>query len=445
MAARAVALVLAAALPGPGWGKAVHSTLTLGGPPGVGRGRGGRQWGYLSKFGYYQGLGDYSIRLRSSGGRAIAAEAKELELTIEVHLDEQWDDTERLPECKRTGQAKRVWPAYLPSDGSWSDWVNGSLQQSVRPHVWYFALRDCMQALPAAVDLDFELHAVQESGSEFSVELYGTQTVALIKIVLGTGFFFWFCYAAFQSRQSSGHLHPVILVLGIAAMMQYVGYACHWCHLSVYQANGMGVRLLDILGELFSMLSQILLTSLSIFLAKGYTILPAEQVSLSASIPAVVVVVATHLLITGVAKTRDDASFKFHENEGVCGVVLVSLRLALYAWFCLSMQRTYSGAPLKIQPFITRFGIASSLHYLSYPLLFLIAPLVAPYLRHKFMLAGLFLMQAWSLGWYTQMFLTRGQYFQVSSLGGNILPTPQGSKKRPQLFSRERGALNKSD
>uniref|UniRef100_A0A7S1L7D0 GPR180/TMEM145 transmembrane domain-containing protein n=1 Tax=Alexandrium catenella TaxID=2925 RepID=A0A7S1L7D0_ALECA len=336
------------------------------------------------------------------------------------------------------GQAKRVWPAYLPVDGSWSDWVNGSLLQNVRPHVWYFAIRDCKQALPSAVHIDFEFHALQEGGSEFSVELYGTQAVAAAKIVLGTAFFPWFCRAAFQSRQSAGSLHPVILVLGIAAVTQYVGYACHWCHLSVYQANGSGVRLLDVLGELCSMLSQILLTSLSIFLAKGYTILPAEQVSLRSSLPALAVIVATHLAITGAAKTRDDASFKFHENEGACGIVLVSLRLALYAWFCLSMQRTYAGAPLKIQPFVTRFSIASSLHYLSYPLLFSIAPLVAPYLRHKFMLAGLFSMQAWSLGWYTQMFLTRGKYFQVSSLGGNILPTPQGSKKRPRLFSRER-------
>jgi len=294
--------------------------------------------------------------------------------------------------------------------------------------------------------LDFEFHALQPGGSEFSVELYGTQTVAAVKAVLGAGFLLWFGRAGVRSRRSVGSLHPVIAVLGMAALTQYAGYICHWCHLLAYGGNGCGIRVLDILGELCSMTSQILLTSLGIFLANGYTILPAEEVSVGNVVPAFAAIVAAHLLITGVAKTRDDASFKFHENEGTCGIVLVSLRLGLYAWFCLSMQRTYSGAPMKIQPFLTRFRIASSLHYLSYPLLFLIAPLVAPYLRHKFMLAGLFLMQAWSLGWYAQMFLTRGLYFEVSALGGNILPTPQGSKKRPKLFNRERlNAWGKSD
>merc|ERR1719221_2243420 len=110
--------------------------------------------------------------------------------------------------------------------------------------------------------------------------------------------------------------------------------------------------------------------------------------------------------------------------------------MALYCWFFVSMRQTYGEAPARIQSFVTRFHIASSLHYLSYPSLFLVAPLFAPYLRHKFMLAGLFLMQASSLAWYTQMFLTRGQYFEVSALGSNILPTPKGSKKKPMLFTR---------
>merc|ERR1711879_928417 len=109
---------------------------------------------------------------------------------------------------------------------------------------------------------------------------------------------------------------------------------------------------------------------------------------------------------------------KFHENEGACGLVLVALRVGLYIWFFVSMRLSYSNAPMKIQPFLTQFQFASLLHYLAYPVLFLIAPLFAPYLRHKFMLMGLFFLQTWSLVWYTWMFLTKGLYFEISCLGG---------------------------
>jgi len=103
------------------------------------------------------------------------------------------------------------------------------------------------------------------------------------------------------------------------------------------------------------------------------------------------------------------------------------------------MKRTFAAATNKLQPFLIRFFFASSVYYLSYPLLVLIAGVVAPYLRHKFMLAGVFFMQALSFVGYTHMFLTRGQYYEVSSLDANFLPTPQGSRSsRPQMFSRER-------
>merc|ERR1711959_391483 len=98
------------------------------------------------------------------------------------------------------------------------------------------------------------------------------------KIVFGTLFFCWFCYGCVRLRQSAGSMHPVIIALCAAVLCQYMAYIFHCGHLLAYQRNGYGMRILDITSEICAMLSQLLLTSLSIFLAQGYTILPDRKI-----------------------------------------------------------------------------------------------------------------------------------------------------------------------
>lgn len=406
-------------------GKRVSGTVVIGNTS---------QWKYISKFGFGIGSGTYGMRFKRA--QADFETGMNTALTVEVHFDEKWEEAMNVAPCERRHKAKRELGFELPMNGSWGPFVQGNVHQSVRPHVWYWALHDCGGALPQPTKLDYELYALQSGGVEFSVELIGTLTAAVIKLMLGTAFLVWFWQACRRVLKSKGSLHPVIKVLAAAAIAQYVAYACNWLHLWKYQRDGYGVGALDFLSEGCSMLSQILFTSLSLLLAQGYTILPNQKVSMDFFIPMMAAIVGVHISIVSVAKLEHDAMARFHENDGFWGWLLVMIRLALYIWFLVSIRRSYLAAPDKFLPFIRQLALASSLHYLAFPFVFLLASVFAQYLRHKVMVAGIFLMQSIVLGWYTKMFLTRGMYYEVSVVGGNLLPSPGGSRRNLLLFRR---------
>jgi hypothetical protein len=355
--------------------------------------------------------------------------SSEFALAFLVYLDEVWSTVEAEPnQCARNASAKRKGETKIPQNGEWSKKIDGKLSQTVRPHVWYFALQDCGGALPEMTRIEFDIEMRQEDGSEFSAELSGTLALGTAKIFIGSIFGFWFLQACLKARDSTGgKLHSVIKVLSCACFSQYVAWVLHWLHLYAYSKNGTGLRTLDILSEVASMTSQILVTSLSIFIAHGHTILPGIKSPISVLLGAFGIIVLIHMIVVVSGKFRDDASFKFHENEGSTGFWLVILRLMLFAWFVIAMRSSYAGTSQKLLRFLTQFFLASSLHFLAYPALIMVAGLFAPYLRHKVMFVGLFAVQAFALSWYTKMFLTRGEYFEVSCLGGSLLPSSSRS------------------
>ena len=68
-----------------------------------------------------------------------------------------------------------------------------------------------------------------------------------------------------------------------------------------------------------------------------------------------------HIMLVGFGKIKDDASYKYHENEGVIGWILLVLRLSfflrllflafarlgLYGWFLWAVQSSAREAPLR--------------------------------------------------------------------------------------------------
>lgn len=175
------------------------------------------------------------------------------------------------------------------------------------------------------------------------------------------------------------------------------------------------------------MLSQILLTSLMILLALGYTLLSSDLGELDIVIPVVMMIAIIHCLLVGFSKIRDDAAFKFHENEGAFGVIICVFRFLLFIWFGCALRGTYNAAGYKLKPFLKKFGLASSSYFLAYPVIFCFTAVWAPYYRHRVMVIGLFIMQSGCIVWLTRLFLTRGDYFQVSTLSSTFLPSSLSS------------------
>merc|ERR1711879_583671 len=95
---------------------------------------------------------------------------------------------------------------------------------------------------------------------------------------------------------------------------------------------------LEVLSEIMFMLSQVIQTSLLILIALGYTLIQSKIGELDLMIPMCFMVGIIHIMLVGFGKLQDDASYKYHENEGVIGWVLMAMRLALYLWFLWAVQ-----------------------------------------------------------------------------------------------------------
>jgi len=174
------------------------------------------------------------------------------------------------------------------------------------------------------------------------------------------------------------------------------------------------------------MLSQVLQTTLLIAIAMGYTLLPSTQNSMMVVKLLVASSLIIHAVLVSFGNMQEESASKYHENEGAVGWVLLTVRLMLFAWFLVSTQASQNASGPKLQSFLQRFRIAGSMYFLAYPLLFVIVQIFAAYLQHPIMQIGLLAMQTISNVCLSKLFLSRGAYFEVSSLGSSFLPGSHG-------------------
>jgi len=247
----------------------------------------------------------------------------------------------------------------------------------------------------------------------------------LANFVFLAGFtlFIWrFSIQTVAFRRSAGSVHPVIWTLCSAILIQYLAQLFHTLHLWRYAYDGSGMKALEVFSEILFMVSQVTQTSLLILIALGYTLLQSQIGELDLMIPMCFMVGVIHIMLVGFGKIKDDASYKFHENEGVVGWILLVLRVLLYVWFLWAVQSSAAEGGTRLRQFLGQFRAAGSIYFLAYPAIFLLTKCFAPYWQHAVMSVGLMIMQMGSNVWLRALFLTRGEYFKVSTLSSSELP-----------------------
>mmetsp|Transcript_47035 Transcript_47035/g.102357 ORF Transcript_47035/g.102357 Transcript_47035/m.102357 type:complete len:442 (+) Transcript_47035:42-1367(+) len=376
---------------------------------------------YASKFGYGVGTGSYQLRLQLSQPRKIGQDA---ELQLAVYVDEEWRRAEALEDvCSRVGAAREVKDVMVRGDGQWGEWVGGSIQQNWRPDIWYFAVSSCNNALQNFTHrVRYEFRATQADSSEFSIEMQWDLGASVLCLIGFTAFFWWFGQSTFSFFKSVGSVHPVIWTLSMSLLMQYLGQVFHTLHLWRYSYNGVGFQGCDVLGEMMFMISQVTQTALMILIGLGYTLLQSNVGELDLMIPLCLMVGVIHIMLVGFGKIKGDAAYKYHENEGVIGWLLLVLRLLLYAWFLWAVQSSAKEGGTRLKAFLIQFRLAGSAYFLAYPGIFILTKSFEPYLQHGIMASGLMVMQMASNAWLASLFLTRGEYFKVSALSMSELP-----------------------
>jgi len=381
------------------------------------------QWGYISKFGYNIGNGRFQIRMRPNNPQTLLHDVK---LVVSVYLDEEWPTVEKLAgsqTCDKLTHARLVKDISINATGDWGDWTDGSLSQSTRPHIWFFAISDCDHQLENfSHKLEFEFHATQEDGSEFSVEMQWMLTANMVFLVGFTILLTCFWKGSERFIRSAGSVHPVIWILCVGMVVQYMAQLFHTLHLRCYKYDGDGLKFLEILSEILFMLSQMSQSSLLILIALGYTLLQSKLGELDLMIPMCLLIAFIHMMLVGLGKLEDDAPYRFHKNEGPIGWTLLFMRLGLYAWFYWAAGSSARESGTKIRSFLYRFRVGGSLYFLAFPCIFLVTKCFAPYLQHGIMTIGLLVMQMGSNVWLTALFLTRGDYYNLSTLSSSALP-----------------------
>lgn len=349
---------------------------------------------------------------------------KEASITADVFLDLEWDKVEQEEKvCDRHKFRRASGSIKLPSDGEWSEWISGTLSQSARPYIWYVAANDCKNELGSPTRLKFEFVARQGDGNEFSVEMIGCYTIVLIELLFFSVLSYRIYLECKKQLRSSDTLHPVILTVLSMVGLHFAAVICQFIHLHSYMWDGQGIKALDVIAEILNVLSQVIGTSLLILIALGYTLLHSKLGNLDVVIPVVFIIAVLHVLLVGFGKIKDDASYKFYENEGAVGWILLLLRVLLLAWFAWAIKETSKeSSNQKLKHFLQKFLIAGVIYFLSYPLVFIITGLFVPYVRYKIMMAGSFIMRFCSYLWMLKLFLMRGDYFEVSTLKSSFLP-----------------------
>lgn len=395
-----------------------------------------KQWQYISKFGYGVGAGDYSVRVRLQEKRKASRNVK---LSFDVFLDEDWDAVQTLPSCRRSteGPARRSLPVLLQNNAEWSKWVNGNVFQSVRPHIWYFALSNCDQdprgrnTLNGTYLIDYEIRA-QDGGSEFSIEMRYMFFMSVAALSVFSVFLITFAVRCFACRRTTGSVHVVVWVLTLAMLLQFAGQVIEIVHLWRFRSDGVGIQTLDTLSQVLLMMSQVVQTTLLISIALGYTLLHVSMDELALVKPITFVVCVIHAALVAVGKLHGDSHFKYHEHEGVVGWALLVLRLGLYVWFVAAIKESQQKGGFRLQAFLQQFRTAGTIYFLAYPALFVVVQVFAPYLQHPIMQTGLLTMQTASHFWLANLFLSRGNYFKASVLGASVLPGGGGFCVPPQ-------------
>merc|ERR1712139_230081 len=133
-------------------------------------------------------------------------------------------------------------------------------------------------------------------------------------------------------------------------------------------------------------------------------------------------------MVVGFGKIQDEMSYKYHEYDGIVGIVISVFRLAMYIWFLWAVQSTGGEGGHRLKGFLNQFRFIGTLYFAAFPAMWMFVKPWAPYLQHRVMVVGMLACQFGTNVWLMLLFLTRGEYFKVSTLSTSFLPGATSGK-----------------
>jgi len=379
-------------------------------------------WKYLTKFAMDKGSGTWEVRaklLRPTDQQSF----QKIPYTVSIYLDDQWEDTLALENCdEKLDLLRRKIILEVPESGEWSEEARGTLSQSARAHVWYFAVSDCSHQLQEKQRLKFEVKLVNSDGSEFSLEKKGMVYLYPLTMVLFLAVLWENLSKLLRRFNKSEELETNVLIFNIAVTCQFFSIVFEAVHLFVYSYNGQGLVVFDFLYEVFEALSTLIVTVLFILMGSGWTLKYRDFPEEDVYIPVAFVVLVVNLLVVGLSKLTDDAYNRFSELEGVPGVILVIVKLGLWGWFLVLVMELQKRVKGKTLEFLRPFGVLASVYFLSQPLLLVVSSLFVTYWRNTIVVLGNTLVQIVVFFFISHLFSEKSSFYKISTMSKSVLP-----------------------
>lgn len=388
----------------------------------------GPDWEFLAKFGYDIGRGNFVVEGRLPFNASVPRGAA---LTLELYLDEDWEAALDMPDpCERSRFAKGVYK--LAKKGNLTRLSrHGSMEQAVRPHVWYFVISSCdSMGTQEPIDVALKLSMQNAHGNEFDVNMKGSLAASLASASLTFGFSLFGARRCHQLAVDLGGLHPVVFVLAIAIVIHFAAQVCYSGHLLVYQDDGVGLKNVVVVSECLWVISQFVLAVLLLSISCGYT-LTDDQMPKGLQEVVVLTFAATDIAFAVGGVLTVDEWDRHSAHDGSRGFVSSATRLVMCWRFWDNCGRTLSRTSFLVGSFLRQFQFSGAFYFLSYPSMLFVSRGVASYWSSAVLDFGNSLTQLSSFLWLSSLFLSKGRYFMVSSLGDTPLP---GSWSPPSRY-----------
>lgn len=392
--------------------KTISSTITIG--PDT-------QWKYLSKFALDVGKGNWEIKAKLL--KPIDESQNYIRLDLLVYLDSNWEDTLYAESCgEKMKLARREKSIRIPKNGDWSTEMSGTLSQRSMPHYWYFAIADCNEVFESKQRIKVELTITNSDGSQFSLEerglIYYYAAVLVIFLVTLWGNL----TRLIRKFKKTEDLETSLVILNLAVGCNFLSIVLEVIHLLVYSYNGRGVVVLDFFSQALEIISTLIVTILFLLMSSGWSLKYKELPDADTWVPVGLLVMLLHLLIVGLGRITDDAYYKFSDYEGVPGVLIVVLRIGMWAWFIFSIRKVLATTHGQLASFTLHLTIVVSIYFLAIPGLVLFSWLFVTYWRHTVISIGGLMIQTGVFFLLSFLFSERSTYYKVSTMSSSVLP-----------------------
>lgn len=255
----------------------------------------------------------------------------------------------------------------VPLNGEWTQEISISLQAGGQTQVHYVSVDDCDNRLwtvvPDLPKMEYELY-MDNDGSHFSQEDFYILPFYLVMFTLFTFFLgktILEFYREFKSEESVEN--PLLpLILSMNADLMHLGLMS--IHLFFMYWDGSGFFVLSVFARLFKIISQATMMWLLITIAYGWTVTYKNMQESDIYILSAIFVIMIHLLIAALTYIDDEEHHKYHDFGGVQGVILMVLRLIIFAAFVYGIKETGKKANNKQKDFLWNLTFSASFYIL---------------------------------------------------------------------------------